>query len=187
MDIKIFKRKQKSLERDRSFCLMLTPVLLLMILGLFFAYLSKDTIIHIVPPGELKSYKITSDRATAAYKTSWGLSVANLVGNSTPEEAPYILKALSSMMDNKAYNKIRETLLEHFNYLGEKGITTKFTPKYFELNKKDEVVVNGELTLETRTKSESKPFTFIVKVAISQYKPAIQDLDFHEGSPENEK
>jgi len=189
MDMKIFEKNHEELLGSSGFCrkisLIMGGIAAIAVAGLVL----KENPVIVSPPEMQEEYQITSKQASESYKTAWAISLSKLVGNMTKDEAPFIIKQLSSMMSSEIYNDVRRALYAHVEMLQKKKITTDFTTKevYYE-KRLDKVFVHGVLTMDSlvSNKKDKVPFTFEFSVSVSNYKPAIQYFTFYTGKPRAE-
>jgi conjugal transfer pilus assembly protein TraE len=189
MDMKIFERNHEEVLTSNAFCKKISIIMSIVALFSIVGLVLKDQIVIVAPPEMQEEYQLTSAKASESYKTAWALSLSKLVGNMSKEEAPFIIKQLSSMMSSGIYNDVRRALYAHVEMIQKKKITTDFATKevYFE-KRSNKVFVHGVLTMDSlvSNKKDKVPFTFEFSVELSSYKPAITHFSFYTGKPRAE-
>lgn len=188
MIFKIFKRKQEGLETQRSACIYTTIGLTIGLVVTSLGWMNDKTIITVYPPGELKAFKIANDSATRSYRELWGISIANLIGNTKPTEANYLIAQLSELLTPEAFQPVRKGLYEHFQNLSAKNLVSTFSSREVSYGSDGRVYVTGTLALRgVGGKTEKLTYTFVIGVQISNYRPVINHLNFYEGEPKGAK
>lgn len=184
MKFKIFEKKYSSLSNGVSVCKIAVPALGVSLVIAMFGWLSKDVVVTVAPPEYHKAFKISRDQASSAYRESWALSLAILVGNASPKQANYIIDQVRAMLTPGAYKEVNDSLVEHFANLSKNGLVTTFTPREITSVSDGRVYVTGELKLKGKAgKPKVMTYTFVVNVRIQNYLPSITKLDFFEGVP----
>lgn len=186
MDAELAQKSHEKLSADNNFCRKTSYVFGAIALICALGWYSKDQIVVVDPPQAIGQYKISETKASVTYKVAWAMSMANLVGNMSPTEAPYIINQLSYMFSPGIENQTRKSLYAYIELLKKKKVETQFTSKeiYYD-PETDQVFVYGDMRLKSLVnKSPTNiKYTFVSKVSISSYKPAIQRFDFYEGKP----
>lgn len=184
MRFSLFKKRMKSLVRDKSICTIAIPTLSICLLIAMGGWMTKDVVVTVAPPEFHKAYTISRDAASSAYKEAWGQALAIIVGNASPKQANYKMDQIRLMMTTSAYQKVSVSLFEHFRNLEKNGLVTSFSPSETSILSDGRVYVTGTLSLYgSSPKPERLTYTFMSKVLMENYLPSIKDFDFFEGRP----
>ncbi|MEB8475613.1 type IV conjugative transfer system protein TraE [Acidithiobacillus ferriphilus] len=186
MNLKLFSLKIDTLLKNNAVLLAVVIVLtvLLAIFGWELAMAKRETIL--VPPELNKAVKIGYASADADYYKSWGLYVAELVGNLTPGNAPFVADNLGRLFDAASYQKVKQAVLSSAKEEAEEQANFVFDAQnviWQPVN--DTVFVQGllyQINPEGQMVSKQK-YTFQMSVHIQAGRPVLGGFEPYVGSP----
>lgn len=156
------------------------------------AVLLKGHTVIIVPPVPLTGQaQISSGAADSNYKKSWGVFMAELMGNLTPESVDFVKKSLSSYLSPDLYTHLRESIDQQSQEIKEQGITASFSPKQvvFEAENNKVFVYGTSVTTGRGTNAQpirvDRSYEFVV--TISAYTPTVVDFNVYRGEPHTQE
>lgn len=163
----------------------------LMALALLIAVISvvrdSETVV-IQPPNMSEEAQIAVDKANRGFKKSYGLYVANLLGNVQPGSAEFLLATSEHLFDPSVYQQLRQKLIDQVRVIEEKDLSTHFMPRnitYWEDT--DRVVIFGERVTRGRSENPDKEdVTYELKIEIDNYLPKVTYIDIYPGSPKRD-
>lgn len=149
----------------------------------------KDRVV-LVPPTITHEEMIGWNSANPEYYKSFGLYVAELVGNITPDNINFVANALSSFVDASIYPDIRKQMFSQSvtRQFRETAGATKYESSaiYYE-PETNRVFVAGKMDLLNATqvsgaKSGSTPLVYEMKIIMREGRPVITALQSYEDS-----
>lgn len=146
---------------------------------------SQDAIITLVPPEMNEEISIAKDDASASFKKTWGLFVAELIGNAKVSNVDFILKALEPMLASEIVGEMRQTVAAQIQEIKSEGLSMSFAPKKVSYESSThKVFVFGTQTISGRNGDTiTNKRTIEVGVDIVNYKPVIFLLDAYNTMP----
>lgn len=163
----------------------------LMALALVIAVVSvvndSETVV-IQPPNMTEEAEIAVEDANRGFKKSYGLHVANLLGNVQPGSAEFLLATSQHLFHPKVYQQLREKLVEQVQVIENEDLSTHFMPSsitYWEDTER--VVIHGKRVTQGRGESpSSEDVTYELEVEIDNYLPMVTYIDIYDGSPKRD-
>ena len=149
------------------------------------AALRTERAVVLVPPSLDKEVEITRNTASSELKESWGLYLAELLGNVTPTNADFIGKAITPLLSAELYRSVMDALSEQVNALKIDRVATSFKPRLVTYEQEaGTVFVTGELTTQgPNAKAETKNRTYEFVIAIHNYRPRLDSIDVYADEP----
>lgn len=141
---------------------------------------SKHERIVITPLVVDKQMSVGWDGASEEYLKAIGVSVAQMVGNLTPENAPFVVEQLSRLMHASIYSGLRNKILALAvtRQYRELASATKYTANGVEYERETgKVFVNGAMEITTATGKEKTPMTYEMAIKIEGGLPVIYFFD----------
>lgn len=186
MNFSIFKKTHDSLAQNNRIYLWVIVVLAVIVLVQQWNIVTLKTRVVLEPPYLDKAVKIGYASADANYYESWGLFVAELVGNLTPGDAGYVAKNLGKLFDSGDYQIVRGKVLA--SAAAERADQANF---FFQAKKtiwqpvNHTVFVYGILSqINNDGVTVSKVhYTFSMGVHIEAGIPVLDNFDAYEGEP----
>lgn len=149
---------------------------------------SKHERIILMPMSITQQMSIDWSSADESYIKAYALSVAGLVGNLTPQNANFVIDALSRNIDSSIYADLRKKMLAITitRQFKELSVSTRYLPDSVELEKKTgKVFVSGYMETKTTTGTDARPMTYEMQIKIKEGMPFIYSFDNYPGSAHN--
>ena len=185
MHYKNFASTWLSLHASNRFlkfvCIFLMTLNLITLVG----WLKKDTVVVLIPPGLSEKSELAKNKASEGYKKAWGMYVATLIGNVTPENADFILESFSGMVTGEIRSIVSEQIAQELDTLKLEKVSTSFDIVRVTYEPEtDKVFVTGRNRI-TGIGGKSTPTeqTFEFKIDVKQYSPIITQMASYQGMP----
>ena len=141
--------------------------------------------IILVPPTLTKEVEVTRTTASSEFKESWGLFLAELLGNTTPANADFLKTAIEPLLAPDIYRTVLDAMTDQIKAIKMDRVAISFTPRHViyeaESNK---VFVSGELKSQgPSSKPDIKPRTYEFIIAIKNYRPRLEFIDVYPEDP----
>jgi conjugal transfer pilus assembly protein TraE len=145
----------------------------------------QHTKVILVPPSLPAEVEIARNQGSGALKETWGLYVAELIGNVTPGNAGFIEKSLGPLLDAGIYPEVMQILGNQVAALRADRVSVRFrTREVMYEARSDRVFVTGEQTSQGPGSSpETHQRTYEIKIAFRHYHPVIEHIDVYPGDP----
>ena len=151
--------------------------------------ITDDRVTLLVPPDLSKSVEITRERASAGLKESWGLFLADLMGNVTPSNSQFVIESISPLLDAGLYQPVMNNLEEQLQAHRADQVSLSYRPRQvlFEENS-DKVFVTGDQVIHGPDgRAEQRRRTFEFRFRIKNYRPILQSIDVYPDDPKTEE
>jgi conjugal transfer pilus assembly protein TraE len=163
-------------------------VMALVVLNLFFgiALIRTREQIVLVPPNLTEQVRIGYGSADAAYYKSWGLYVAEMVGNLTPGNAPFVAEALGRLFAASDYNAVRTAVFSQGQTMAQNGVVSFFKADAVVWEAQtSRIFVTGERRemSPTGTATSVETITYQMHVSMSAGQPVLDQFSVYSGSP----
>lgn len=186
MRINVFSDSWKGMIKTSSYLLASNVILSLVVVALTFGVLRKESIVTLVPPHMTKEATIGIGTANAEYLMSFGMYVASLTGNLTPNNVVFVADALGSIVDPKLYSVVRRELyaLASDPLFKNRGGAVYFEPmNVFYDAPTGKVFVKGNQVSVTSTGEQNRtPFVYEIQVEIRDRMPTVVAFDKYPGT-----
>ncbi|MEQ1529055.1 MAG: TraE/TraK family type IV conjugative transfer system protein [Methylococcales bacterium] len=185
MNLQRFMGDWNILQAENRFHRFILIGLLVSNLTLAFAVISKERSVVLVPPNLASEVEITRNSASGAFKESWGLYLAELLGNVTPDNSDFISKAISPLLATDIYQTVMAAMAEQIRAIKIDHVTTTFKPKqvFFE-DKSNKVFITGDLTAQgPNTRGETRNRTYEFIMTLNNYRPKLEYIDVYPDDP----
>ena len=160
-------------------------VLLLMVLGLAFGLVFRTQIITIVPSNAMVKSTYTATSADESALTSWGLSLATLLGNVTPSNADFVSESIGHMLAPGIYKEVMDGIASQVMKIKTNQLTLKFDPADIKFDQRKTLVfVNGWLTTtDSHGTEQREERTYELYFKVVNYQPVVVGLTSYVGKP----
>ena len=185
MRLSEFLRTWEGLETENRF----SRAIILGLLGVcvitsLAAWRTERSII-LVPPTLTQEVEVTRTAASREFKESWGLFLAELLGNTTPANADFLKSAIEPLLAPEIYRTVLDAMTDQIKAIKMDRVAISFTPRHVvyeaETNK---VFVSGELKSQgPSSKPDIKPRTYEFIIAIKNYRPRLEFIDVYPDEP----
>lgn len=150
-----------------------------------FAALRTERTVIMIPPNLTEKVEISRQDASAKTFEAWGLFLAQLLGNVTPNTLDFVADSVSPLLSSQIHRETVNAMHDQINALKIDKISTTFTPNqvYYEQDT-NKVFVTGQLTTKgPNDKPEAAYRTYEFQIAIVNYNPVVTDLNVYQGEP----
>jgi conjugal transfer pilus assembly protein TraE len=149
------------------------------------AALRTERAVVLVPPNLTKEVEITRNTASSELKESWGLYLAELLGNVTPATSEFIANALAPLLSTEIYRSVMDAMSEQISAIKMDHVATSFKPRQVSYEKEtDKVFVTGELTTQgPNSKAETRNRTYEFVLSTRNYRPRLDYIDVYQDEP----
>lgn len=149
------------------------------------AALRTERAVVLVPPNLTKEVEITRNTASSELKESWGLYLAELLGNVTPATSEFIANALAPLLSTNIYRSVMDAMSEQINAIKMDRVATSFKPRQVSYEREtDKVFVTGELTTQgPNSKAETRNRTYEFVLSTRNYRPRLDYIDVYADEP----
>jgi conjugal transfer pilus assembly protein TraE len=186
MEFKNFLKSWQGANSENKFHRWLIGIQSVALVVALVGWQSKDRVTVIVPPTLNEKAEISQRAASVGYKKSWGLYVAELLGNITPSNVEFVVESLSSMMTGDTYEKFRTTAALQVEKIKRDGMSVSFEPRSVQYERiTDKVFVTGNSVVDAAGVKAPQTFTrvFEVMIDINNGVPTISYIDTYQGQP----
>ena len=162
-------------------CIFLMTLNLLTLVG----WLKKDTAIVLIPPSLSEKSEVAKNKASEGYKKAWGMYVATLIGNVTPENADFVLESFTGMVTGEIRSLVSEQIAQELDTLKQEKVSSSFDIVRVTYEPEtDKVFVTGRNRM-TGAGGKTSPTeqTFEFKIDVKQYSPIITHMASYAGMP----
>lgn len=143
------------------------------------------TPIILVPPTLNQEVTLSRERASGALKESWGLYIAELLGNITPANASFIERSLGPLLASGVYPEVMASVHQDLAALRADRVTIRFRAlEVLHDPEQDRVFVRGEtITQGPASAPLTEQRTYQIDVRFHHYRPVIEGLEVYPGGP----
>ena len=141
--------------------------------------------IILVPPTLNKEVEVTRTSASSEFKESWGLFLAELLGNTTPANADFLKTAIEPLLAPDIYRSVLDAMTDQIKAIKMDRVALSFTPRHVDYEAEtNKVFVSGELKSQgPSSKPDIKPRTYEFIIAIKNYRPRLEFIDVYPDAP----
>ena len=137
----------------------------------------------LVPPGLEDEVTIARDNASQEAKEAWGLHVAMLLGNVTPESVDVLAKAIEPLLDPALGRTLLDAMRGQVEEIKRERVSMRFLPRVVSFDPTTQTVF---VTGTHRTEGPGAPpvqaqRTYELRIAFRNYRPLITHLDAYAG------
>lgn len=163
-------------------------VIALVVLNLFFGItlLRTREQVVLVPPGLTKQVRIGYAQADASYYKSWGLYVAEMVGNLTPGNAGFVADALGRLFSARDYGAVRAAVLSQGETMAQNSVVSFFKADAVIWEPQtSRIFVTGDRRQmsPTGTATSVETVTYQMRVSMSAGQPVLDHFSVYSGVP----
>lgn len=175
MKIRDLEKNWKDLIGENTFLKTVVILLLIIVTFMVVSLASKSTVVTVSPPNFSKPFEVGKDSASKTYFEAWALSIAELMGNVTSENLPFIIDSLSIYMSPIIAVQMRTQLEEDVFTMKEDGVTITYKPtSILTENETGKIFVTGDATITTTGLApENTIRTYEFMFNVVNYKPVV--------------
>ena len=168
-----FRQWRQQLCIDR-----LTILVLVLTNGLLLIYcLNRNPAVELSLPFMEAQVGIQSGGASQAYFEWWGLSLAELLGNLTPQNVAFVESRMQSLFSPNLYQKVQATLSQQFQQLRDDKVSMSFEPLQLDFEPKSQsVIVTGNSVMSSGNQRFKGKKTFTFHFTMIHFRPVLKAL-----------
>lgn len=162
-----------------------TAGILIPLIILAFKSLSTETVVTIQPMTLTEEAWVSRSKASASYHEAWGLFLAQLVGNTTPDTTDFLKERIGPLLSPSIYQEVLTAIDQQSASIKQDRVSMSFRPRsvLYE-SSSGRVFVYGESQLiDVSGNTEKKEATYEFELSIDRYMPRIVDIKTYEGKP----
>lgn len=191
MRIKIFSTTWERLKKISYMAHLSNIVLAAAVLLLAVGLLRKAPVVTLVPPGLTEEASIGLRTADANYMMSFGMYVASLTGNLTPNNVMLVADALGSIVEPQLYSKVRRELyaLAQDPSFKDRGGALFFEPLgvLYDAPTGKVFVKGNQVSVTSAGKQSRSPFVYEIEVSVRDHMPMVVGFDKYTGQPRTQE
>jgi conjugal transfer pilus assembly protein TraE len=163
----------------------LSGLLAVALAAMAWALLDKERVVVLVPPQLSEETAVASDRASDDYLRSWGMFVADRIGNVTPANVQFTRAALEPLLSPSIYDDVVARLETEIEAVRRDRLSRSFEPHQVVLEPaRNRVFVNGLMVTGTLVGAQTRAtVTFEIEMTVRGYRPRIDFITSYEGQP----
>ena len=183
MNFKFFSDDWRSARSENLFLRLIVPFLIISNILTGFVALSIDRQIQIVPPMINEKMTVSQRNADPAFKRSWGLFIANFIGNVTPSNVDFVNEQLSTYTSPLIFHDMKADLARQVVEIKNNNLTINFeaTQVLYEPSSDKVFVLGKSITSGTIGKSPSESRVIEIGIEMSAGKPIVNHLETYIG------
>ena len=183
--LKTFAGSQSEVRYSRLIHAMLATAIVILVLQSFM----RDAIVVLTPPGLDKVAQVSRDKASKDYMESWGLYMANILGNVHPGNADFIKTAIGPMLSTDIYQNVMDVIQTQVEDIKRDRVSQRFEPRAVEYEAESgKVFVDGYAIVSGPSGGDDRQIrTYEMKFDIKNYRIVIKDVRTYKGQPLTQK
>lgn len=185
MRLSDFLRTWEGHETENRFSrVIIIGLLVICVITSLAAWRTERSII-LVPPTLTQEVEVTRSSASSEFKESWGLFLAELLGNTTPANADFLKIAIEPLLAPDIYRSVLDAMTDQIKAIKMDRVAISFIPRHVDYEAEtNKVFVSGELKSQgPSSKPDIKPRTYEFIIAIKNYRPRLEFIDVYPDSP----
>lgn len=149
------------------------------------AVLRTDRAVVLIPPALNGEVEMTRRTASTNLKESWGLYLAELMGNITPSNAEFIERTIGPLIAPGIYREVTDALSEQIQDLKADRISVSFRPhQVFYEKETDKVFVSGDhVSQGPNSHPDIRGRTYEFQILFKDYRPLLDHIEVYPGEP----
>ena len=138
MRLSDFLRTWEGHETENRFSrIIILGLLVVCVITSLAAWRTERSII-LVPPTLTKEVEVTRTAASSEFKESWGLFLAELLGNTTPANADFLKTAIEPLLAPEIYRTVLDAMTDQIKAIKIDRVAISFTPAACRLRNRDQ-------------------------------------------------
>lgn len=164
----------------------INATLVVVVLLLVYAQISRDQIVVVQPVTLGEEAWITKNESSQSYKEAWGLFLAQLTGNITPDNMDFVVKRLKPLLAPQIYGEYVDDMNLQSQAIKDDRVTIRFEPQSVVFEKESgKVFVTGSSFMKATGGVEQKAIrTYEYTISIKNYGPVVESADNYEDVPQ---
>lgn len=183
MTFKEFLNSWKGLKWENYWSRIVIFIQSLAILALIVVLVGEKSIVTVAPPALSEKAVLRHNAANEGFHNSMGLYVANLLGNTTPQNAEIVRESLGHIVAPNIYSDFMKVLDDQIAMIRRDRVASSFEAKRVAYeHQSNKVFVTGTSVvsgLSDRTTRTERTYEFVFN--ISNYQPFLTSINTYEG------
>lgn len=178
-------RTLSGLHKDNRALRLALVVLVVANVILVFAQVFRSQIVTIIPSNSMVKSTYTATSADEGALSSWGMYVAELLGNVTPATADFTADSLGHILAPSIYKQVMAGVADQVAKIKADQLTLRFDMAAVKFNAaKRAVYVSGWLsTTDSHGSQQRQERTFEIYFDVVNYQPRVIGLQSYDGAP----
>jgi conjugal transfer pilus assembly protein TraE len=179
MTLTRFRQTWQSLVAENRFHRGLLLGLLVTNLLTLMALLQAERTVVLVPPILEQQVNVAREAASQEVKEAWGLFVTELLGNVTPNNAPFLHQTLEPLLSPGLRREVAQVLEAQVAELRRDRVSVRFSPETIQFDPAtDRVRVSGkQVVTGPGADPVTRPRSYEIGVMFRNYRPVITYMD----------
>lgn len=189
MNIKNFLSSWEGTQSENRWSRAIIGGLLIVTVLLGIKNFTQDTKVIIQPITLSEEAWVTSKHASTSYQETWGVFLATLLGNATPDTVSFIRERIGPLLSPKIFAEVMIAINEQAESIRQDRVSMRFEPRYVLYEEEaDRVYVYGfSFVKDSTTKEARSESTYEFQVSIKNYQPEIEHMTVYSGKPRSER
>ena len=189
MNLKEYLKTWEGTQAENKWNRVVNGVLVIAVFILSLFAFKKETIITVQPYTLTHDAWVSESSASEGYIEAWGLFLASMVGNATPDNLEFLKERIKPLLGPEIYQDVINTMEIQSRELIEDRITIRFEPRHVEYEKTtNKVFVYGNSYMEGANQAEIKTErTYEFELSIGNYAPLLNYMNTYAGRPQTEE
>lgn len=158
----------------------------LAILVLVCLLIFRHEIVTISPPDPRGLIQYGKSQASEDALTSWGLYLATLLGNVSPNNAEFVSNSVGQVLDPSIYQDVMQSVAAQTKRIQDDQLSLSFQPANIKFDAANRIVyVTGWLaTRDAHGTAQKTQRTYELWWTVSNYQPRLTGMKAYEGDPQ---
>lgn len=185
MELKAFIKTWEGTQFENKWSRLFIAGLICLTILLALKIFSKETVVVLQPPTLSQEAWITQNASSQSYQESWGLYLAQMLGNATPSTVDFLKDRLGPLLAPNIFSDVMEVIELQANQIRNDRVSMRFEPRQVAYEEETSKVfiyglsyVRGVSGNENRTER-----TFEFRIKVSSYQPTVDFIDTYAGKP----
>ncbi|CAM5562035.1 TraE/TraK family type IV conjugative transfer system protein [Eoetvoesiella caeni] len=185
MDLKNFLKTWEGTQAENKWSRLFIAGLLFLNCILAFQAFTKDTKVVLQPPTLSEEAWVTKNNSSRSYQESWGLYLAQLVGNATPATVGFLKDRIGPLLAPAIYSEVIEAIELQANQIENDRVSMRFEPRQVDYEEStNKVFINGYSFVKGVSGKEARTErTYEFQISVSHYQPLVDYINTYEGKP----
>jgi conjugal transfer pilus assembly protein TraE len=185
MDIKKFLSTWKGTLWENKLQRYLIAALVASNIVLGLAAFGRSEVVVLTPPEITRALKVARDQGDQSYSETWGLALAQLLGNVTPGNADFVKRSIAPVLAPSIYQDTMNALFQQVEQIKLDRVSTRLDPREVIYEPKTgKVFVTGySVAAGPAGKEERDTRTYEFIIRVHNYQPLVTYIDTYRGAP----
>ena len=185
MELKQFLASWKGTRLENRLQRYLIAALLVANVALALAAFGRGEVVVLTPPEITRALKVARDQGDQNYSETWGLALAQLLGNVTPGNADFVKRAIAPVLAPSIYQDTMNALFQQVEQIKLDRVSTRLDPREVVYEPKTgKVFVTGySVAAGPAGKEERDTRTYEFVIRVHNYQPLVTYIDTYRGAP----